>query len=167
MSILRTIWIQCQVWLGIAIDISVNSSGSSALLSNLSNNCFCFDGEECASMEGFLQSLKQQDKEKQRHLCSLKGREARSMASHRWRKSQIVWWKGRVVDRQCSDYIHLVRHAYEAMFKQSEPFRNALMATGKKRLYCSRASRNSFETILTEQEFCRILTGLRREAQQE
>ena len=72
-----------------------------------------------------------------------------------------------MVDRQCSDYIHLVRHAYEAMFKQSEPFRNALMATGKKRLYCSRASRNSFETILTEQEFCRILTGLRREAQQE
>lgn len=166
MNVFRNVWIKCQVWLGLAVDISDRNSGPSALLSNLSNNHFCFDGVECRSMEGFLQSLKRQDGEKQRHLCSLDGREAKGMATHRWRRSQIVWWKGKVVDRQSTGYLHLVRHAYEAMLEQNSDFRNALLATGRKRLYCSQLLRNPFKTILTEQEFCSILTRLRREAQQ-
>lgn len=166
MSAFRKLWIKCQIWLGLAVDISNHNSDSSALLSNLCNNHFCFDDVECHSMEGFLQSLKRQDLEKQRHLCSLDGREAKGMTTHRWCKSQVVWWKGKVVDRQSTGYLHLVRHAYKALLAQNEDFRNALLATGNKRLYCSQMLRNPFETILTEQEFCSILTRLRREAQQ-
>ena len=47
------------------------------------------------------------------------------------------------------------------MLDQSERFRAALMATRGMRLYHSRGKRNPFKTILTEHEFCQILTDLR------
>ena len=47
------------------------------------------------------------------------------------------------------------------MFDQSERFRAALMATRGMKLYHSRGKSDPFKTILTEQEFCQILTDLR------
>lgn len=47
------------------------------------------------------------------------------------------------------------------MFEQNERFRAALMETRGKELYHSRGERNPYKTILTEQEFCAILTELR------
>ena len=47
------------------------------------------------------------------------------------------------------------------MFDQSERFRAALMATRGMELYHSRGKSNPYKTILTEQEFCQILTDLR------
>ena len=47
------------------------------------------------------------------------------------------------------------------MFDQSERFRAALMATRGMKLFHSRGMSNPYKTILTEQEFCQILTDLR------
>ena len=47
------------------------------------------------------------------------------------------------------------------MFEQSEGFRTALMATRDMALYHTKGESNPYKTILTEQEFCGILTGLR------
>lgn len=50
------------------LDIRSNGLYPSNVLSNLCSNAFVFDGVECGSMEGFLQSLKQQDRERQRQI---------------------------------------------------------------------------------------------------
>lgn len=47
------------------------------------------------------------------------------------------------------------------MFEQSERFRTALMATRGMILYHTKGKSNPYKTILTEQEFCSILTELR------
>ena len=59
------------------LDIRSNGLYPSNVLSNLCSNGFRFDGMVCGSMEGFLQSLKRQDLDKQRQICSMKGGNAR------------------------------------------------------------------------------------------
>ena len=157
----RQLYIRWLVRRGKAIDIWSHSDYPAQVLSNLCSNPFTFDGVQCGSMEGFLQSLKQQDRDKQRQTCAKKGRNAKRATSAHWQTDQIVWWKGVAIDRQSVEFHQLIRHAYQAMFDQSERFRAALMATRGMRLYHSRGKRDPFKTILTEQEFCQILTDLR------
>ena len=157
----RQLYIRWLVRRGKVIDIWSHSDYPSQVLSNLCSNPFTFDGVQCGSMEGFLQSLKQQDSNKQRQICAMKGRNAKRATTARWQADQIVWWKGIAIDRQSEDFQQLLRHAYQAMFDQSERFRTALMATRGMKLYHSRGKSDPFKTILTEQEFCQILTDLR------
>lgn len=74
------------------------------------------------------------------------------------RKIRVKWqiWRG-----QGGEFAALVRQAYNAMFEQSEGFRTALMATCGMTLYHTKDESNPYKTILTEQEFCSILTELR------
>ena len=111
------------------LDIRSNGLYPSNVLSNLCSNGFRFDGMVCGSMEGFLQSLKHKDKDKQLQLCSMKGGNARKRSVTSWQTDQIVWWKGVAIDRQSEEYQKLLRRAYQAMFDQSERFRAALMST--------------------------------------
>ncbi len=53
------------------MDIGSGTGYPSASLSNFAPHAFVIDGVECASMEGFLQSLKFQDPEMQKHVCTL------------------------------------------------------------------------------------------------
>lgn len=112
-------------------------------------------------MEGFLQSLKYKDIEEQRHICRLSGKEAKWMTTASWQEDQTVWWKGQTIDRQSKMFLRLVRAAYKAMFEQNESFRTALLSTCGKVLYHSQGAQDSHKTILTEKEFCGILTELR------
>ena len=157
----RRLYIKWLVWRGKAVDIWSKSDYPADVLSNLCSNGFRFDGKVCGSMEGFLQSLKQKDKDKQRQICSMKGKNAKKMTSTGWQTDQIVWWKGVAIDRQSEEYGQLVRRAYQAMFEQNERFRTALMSTRGQKLFHSRGESNPFKTILTESELCTILTELR------
>ena len=159
--ILRRLKIKWQVFRGKAIDIWSKDTYPSNVLSNLCSNGFKFDGMLCGSMEGFLQSLKQKDINKQRQICSMKGKNAKKMTTNAWQCDQIVWWKGNAIDRQSEDFIKLVRAAYQCMFEQSERFRMALMETRGMTLYHSRGEVNPYKTILTEQEFCEVLAAIR------
>ena len=157
----RRLYIKWLVWRGKAVDIWSKSEYPADVLSNLCSNGFRFDGMVCESMEGFLQSLKQKDKDRQRQICQMKGKNAKKMTSTGWQTNQIVWWKGNAIDRQSTDYFAFVSAAYQAMFEQNERFRTALMSTRGMTLFHSRGEQNPFKTILTEQELCRILTDLR------
>ena len=143
------------------LDIRSNGQYPSGVLSNLCSNGFRFDGVVCSSMEGFLQSLKHKEKDKQLQLCSMKGGNARKHTVTSWQTDQIVWWKGEAIDRQSEDYQKLIRRAYQAMFDQSERFRAALMSTRGITLTHTSGEKNPYKTILTEQEFCTILTEMR------
>lgn len=157
----RRLYIKLLVKLGKAVDIWSHGPYPADVLSNLCSNSFKFDGVLCGSMEGLLQSLKHKDKNKQLQLCQMKGRNAKKMSTTGWQTDQIVWWKGNAIDRQSQDFLKLVKAAYAEMFRQSERFRTALMSTRGKKLFHSRGESNPYKTILTEQEFCDILTELR------
>lgn len=143
------------------LDIRSNGKYPSGVLSNLCSNGFRFEGRVCGSMEGFLQSLKRQDPDKQRQVCSMKGGNARKQTIRSWQTDQIVWWKGVPFDRQGDAYQTLVRRAYRAMFGQNEHFRTALMATRGMTLTHRSGDTDPYRTILTAGEFCTILTELR------
>jgi len=143
------------------LDIRSNGQYPSGVLSNLCSNGFRFEGVLCGSMEGFLQSLKQQEKSKQLQICQMKGGNARKRSVTSWQTDQIVWWKGQAYDRQSEEYQRLIRRAYQAMFEQSERFRAALIQTRGITLTHTSGETNPFKTILTSQEFCSILSELR------
>ena len=145
------------------LDIRSNGQYPSNVLSNLCSNGFRFDGVICGSMEGFLQSLKQQDLEKQRQICSMKGGNARKRSVTSWQTDQIVWWKGQAINRQSDEYHLLIRQAYKAMFEQNERFRVSLMATRGVTLVHTTGEDNPYKTILTPAELCGILMEMRDE----
>ena len=143
------------------LDIRSNGLYPSNVLSNMCSNGFRLDGMVCGSMEGFLQSLKRKELDKQRQICNMKGGNARKMSVTSWQTDQIVWWKGQAIDRQSEEYQRLIRRAYQAMFEQSERFRAALMQTRGITLVHTSGEPSSYKTILTPSEFCGILTDLR------
>ncbi len=89
------------------------------------------------------------------------GKEAKRMTNADWQVNQTIWWNGHAIDRQSGVFLTLIKNAYEAMFEQNECFRTALMDTRGKMLYHSQGEQDSHKTILTEREFCGILTDLR------
>ena len=143
------------------LDIRSNGLYPSNVLSNMCSNGFRFEGMVCGSMEGFLQSLKRKELDKQRQICSMKGGNARKMSVASWQTDQIVWWRGKAIDRQGQEFQELIRAAYRAMFEQSERFRSALMQTRGMILAHSSGESDPYRTILTPDEFCGILTCLR------
>jgi len=143
------------------LDIRSNGMYPSGVLSNLCSNAFRIDGVLCNSMEGFLQSLKHQDPNKQRQVCQLKGGNARKRSVTSWQTDQIVWWRGQAIDRQGDDYQRLLYRAYQALFDQNERFKAALMATRGITLTHTTGETDPYKTILTASELCQILTEIR------
>lgn len=105
---------------GKAVDIWSKSPYPADVLSNMHSNGFRFDGMVCGSMEGFLQALKHQNPDKQRQICCMKGRNAKNMSASNWQIDQIVWWKGKAVDRQSKEFMELVSRAYHACHVQAK-----------------------------------------------
>ena len=147
--------------LGLALDIHSKGKWPSCALSNFYPHQFEFDGVECASMEGFLQSLKYKDINKQREICALTGRDAKDRGSGTWVFNQDLYWKGKQYNRHGIDYLRLVRNAYDAMYSQCEDFRKALKAVGNKRLFHTIGKTDPHDTVLTECEFIQMLNLMR------
>lgn len=158
---IRRLWIKWRVASGKAVDIRPLYSRTPSRLSNLSDNAFRFDDVECASMEGFLQSLKRRDETVQRQICRMSGRDAKRTSITDWQVDQTLWWKGEAIDRQSESYEALIRSAFRAMYDQCTQFHEALVETRGKTLYQSAGCRDSYMTILTPQELCKILIELR------
>jgi hypothetical protein len=78
-----------------------------------------------------------------------------------WQNKQILWWNGVPYLRDGQGYQQLLIKVYKAMFDQSESFRNALKASGIATFKHSLGSNKEAMTVLTEREFCQILTWLR------
>lgn len=144
-----------------AVDIWSTKPYPANVLSNLYPNTFEIDGVQCASMEGFLQSLKFQDINKQREICALSGKDAKDSSTTVWQSTQTVYWQEYVIHRQSQAFITLIKRAYKALYTQNDTFRKALLSTKGKRLYHIGGVTDSYKTILTEVESCSILTELR------
>lgn len=143
------------------MDIGSGSGYPSAALSNFAPYQFVFDGVECSSMEGLLQSFKFASPEMQKHVCTLVGKKAKFKGKKKpWYKTQTLYWKGKPINRHSDGYQELITAAYDALF-QNQKFRNALKATHNATLTHSIGKNKKNETILTESEFCSQLYRLR------
>lgn len=162
-SITHKLCVNILCLLGLAVDIQSKGKWPSCALSNFHPHPFVFDDIQCGSMEGFLQSLKTNDKKRQIMVCALSGKKAKQRSTNTWKKEQNVYWNGAVYNRHGFRFQFLVRRAYRAMLKQNPQFRDALAKTGSKRLYHSIGNPDAHDTILTERELCTILTELRNE----
>jgi predicted NAD-dependent protein-ADP-ribosyltransferase YbiA (DUF1768 family) len=143
------------------VDIKAKASFPAGALSNFAPHAFTLDGVACASMEGFLQSLKVADVAEQVRVCGLVGAEAQDRGRREDWSSGALWWRGMPVDRLSDAYQELLDRAYDALFAQAPKFRNALSETGDALLTHKMGKSDPCETILTEVEFCTRLQRLR------
>lgn len=133
------------------------------ILSNLCHNDFCYDKVQCSSMESFLLSLKYQDEKLQHDICFTDSKYLSEYDTSDWQKDQILWWKGLPINRQSPEYLKFISDAYKEMYLWCGRFRDALMATLGKQLSCDSGRKDPYKAILTDEEFCKILTDLREE----
>lgn len=120
-------------------------------------------------MEGFLQSLKFQDLEKQVEICKLSciqvkrsGREQNFV----WQEKQKLWWRGKEIGRHGQEYQDLLDRAYNLLF-EDESFREALLMTGDEELTHSIGEQNPHKTVLTEEEYISRILALRIRARKQ
>lgn len=143
------------------MDIGSGNNYPANSLSNFSPHPFVIDGVKCASMEGFLQSLKFKNPEMQKYVCTLVGKAAKFKGKKKkWWKEQTLYWQGVEYKRSSKEYQDLLDRAYEAL-SQNVGFRNALKASGNSTLTHSMGKSDPTKTILTKQEFCSRLEKLR------
>ena len=144
------------------MDIKSGQGYPAGALSNFAPHPFVLDGVEIASMEGFLQSLKFQNPEMQRHVCTLVGRAAKSQGSGKnWQRHGTLYWQGREIDRFSDEYQELLDRAFEQLYTTNNSAQKALLATGSAVLKHSLGKKSERETVLTRREFCSRLTKLR------
>lgn len=148
------------------MDIKSKSGYPASALSNFAPHPFVIDGVECASMEGFLQSLKFDKPHIQEEVCKLTGKAAKYRGQKRnktWKREQTLWWRGTPYPRKSDAYQALLDKAFSALGENAS-FRKALHATGDAVLTHSIGKSKESETVLTEAEFCSRLMRLREKA---
>lgn len=149
------------------MDIGSGSGFPSATLSNFSPHPFIFDGVECNSMEGLLQSFKFSNPEIQKEVCKLIGKQAKFKGKKKkWYKTQTLFWQGKEFKRDSEEYQELLDRAFDAL-STNEGYRRALLATGNSTLTHSIGKIKQSETVLTRTEFCSRLTRIRDKLQRE
>ncbi len=134
------------------------------MLSNFYPNEFEFDGVKCASMEGFLQSLKFKNKSRQIKVCSLVGIDAKNAGKRKWlwKFTGNIYWQGKKIKRDSGEYKNLLFRVYRALLK-NETFAKAIEDSYWCKYTHSIGKRNNRKTILTEEEFIWILNKMRSE----
>ena len=143
------------------MDIGSGTGLPAAALSNFTPHPFVIDGVECASMEGFLQSLKFKEPDMQVEVCKLVGKAAKFKGKKKkWWRTQTLYWQGQEFKRDSQEYQDLLDRAFDAL-AQNIGFQKALLATGKATLTHSIGKSKEQETVLTKQEFCSRLTKIR------
>lgn len=147
-----------------SIDIRSNAAYPANVLSNLMKDPFTIDGIKCSSMEGFLQSLKISDPEMQKTICAGWGSSVKKAGSknNEWKHTQTLYWQGKSIKRDSKEYQQLLKKAFRARLEQSSMFRFALMNTKGYSLSHSIGKDNPQDTILTKDEFVKILEELRK-----
>ena len=149
------------------MDIGSGGGFPSAALSNFAPHPFTFDGVECNSMEGLLQSFKFSNPEMQKEVCKLVGKQAKFKGKKKkWYKTQTLYWQGVEYKRDSQEYQDLLDRAFDAL-STNEGFQKALLATGNATLTHSIGKSKQNETVLTKTEFCSRLTKIRERLQNE
>ena len=103
------------------LDIKARGCYPSNVLSNFSSTSFVLDGVKIKSMEGFLQSLKTTDINKQKSMCLLDGFEAKKMSKSLKpsENDMLMYWNGKTFTKSSEEYKNL-RESVIEMAKKSK-----------------------------------------------
>ena len=143
------------------IDIYSKKWGPAGRLSNFTKRSFIFDGIECRSIEGVLQSFKFKLPSEQKIVCGLWGIQAKLAGEKsNWMETQTVFWNGKEYPRSSAEYQQLLDRLYISVFDQDESFRKDISKLKKHRIIHSIGSNDPKNTILTKNEFISKLTML-------
>lgn len=139
------------------LDIISTGEYPANVLSNFYPNAFVFDGVQCASAEGLLQSLKTKNTQLQVEVCGLSGKAAkgffrRRFQNIRWKLTGNLYWKGKPIKRSSDEYQIFLDRVYDALLSNEE-FRKALLASKGLVLTHRIGKTDTSKTILTEYEF--------------
>ena len=144
------------------MDIGKGSGGVAGRLSNFTPRRFIFDGVECNSIEGVLQSFKFKNPDMQKEICKLAGLGAKQRgASKNWRQYQKLYWNGVEYKRDSKEYQDLLDRLYQSVYDQNENFRRDLQSCKGVTFTHSLGKHKKSETVLTSLDFCSRLTKLR------
>jgi Bacteriophage protein GP30. len=144
------------------VNVSISHPYPGNVLSNLAPNAFIFEGYECASMEGLLQSFKFHNFDTAKKVMKLHGLDAKyaGRAGDGWKANQTLYWKGYSIDRHSQAYQGLLDSAYNALAQNGE-FRKALIDSGQHTITHRVGHDDPNYTILTRGEFLERLYALR------
>ena len=139
------------------IDIWSGGTYPANVLSNFYPNAFVFDGVECSSMEGLLQSLKTKNVALQKTVCSCSDRTAKFFFRHRvqnirWKLTGKLYWKGKSINRHGDEYQCFLDAIYDSICSNVS-FREALITSNGAELTHKLGGKDTRKTILTEYEF--------------
>ena len=143
------------------MDIGSGKEYPSNALSNFAPHPFVFDGVQCNSFEGWLQSLKFKNFDMQKSVCLLVGKAAKFKGkSKKWFTDQKLYWNGVVYERESKEYQELLDKAFDAL-SENTGFQKALIASGKSVLTHEIGKSKETETVLTKREFISRLNKIR------
>ncbi|MCD8302226.1 MAG: hypothetical protein LUC44_04315 [Prevotellaceae bacterium] len=150
-----------------ALTISIKSAYPGNVLSIYYPSNFVVDGVTCRSLASFLTALGCSDKEEQNKVC---GREVSKEEVNAVMRKSTFYWDSPPMG---VDFLGIEGNIYNAIFalsEQSEEFRKALVASGKKELTCPDCPRvgkkHNSSYLLSEAEYCYILWNLRLKLQE-
>ena len=92
-----------------------NKGAYAKVLSNLFPYTFEFKGKVLNSIESFLQGIKFKETEMQNLVFNYSGLDSNNIkicSEHEWKKTKIVYWQGKEIDRLSSKYDDLVDELY-------------------------------------------------------
>ena len=162
---IRKLYVRWFCMIGKAVDISSDGRYPGAMLSNFTPYEFTFRGKRFLSMESLLQGLKFETVETQNGVFERVGVKAKLRGKKRkWYLDQTLYWQGTPMKRDSEEYKNIVCEAFYALAENID-FQKTLLATGNKHLYHTMGKSDPTRTILTEDEFCEILTNLRKKLQ--
>lgn len=134
-------------------------------LSNFTERHFIIDGVTCHSIEGFIQSLKFSDPEKQKEICKSVGPIAKSLgkqATKDWKLDNKLYWNGQTIDRRSDEYQEIITKLFDTVFDQDPTYREAIKQAQPFILIHSIGKLYFYQTTLTQKEFVNQLNRLKQ-----
>ena len=152
-------WLYIQKYLFRTIDIG---SPLCSELSNFHPYKFQFRGVEFTSMEALLQGIKFEIPKKQNEVFKLVGKKAKFKGKKsKWYHNQRLYFNDKSYHRRSIEYQNFIEEAFIALYTKNPEAKDNLLKTKGYRLIHSIGKNEESKTVLTEREFCYLLTKIR------
>lgn len=145
------------------VDIHSKRFGFVGRLSNFTKREFVFDGVECRSIEGVLQSFKCKDFDEQKRICMLSGIEAKNAGiEFDWKKEQVLYWNNTEYPRESVEYDELLTRLYKSVYECDSAIKKDIEESKRYKLEHSIGVEDKMKTVLTKDEFISNLIMLQK-----
>lgn len=149
----------CEKW----INVGYKRTGAYAkALSNLFRYEFEFKGQKLSSIESFFQGIKFKNVEMQNLVFSyhsLNSNYVKVCSDYDWKKTGILYWQGKEIDRYSSEYDDLVDELYISAIQN--PLYRSLLKNCNREIIHTMGAKEKSETVFTRYEFEKQLNCLK------